>query len=182
MIASFARRLALPAVALALAACGHSATGAGYQADGSTPDAAHDAPPGDAESTGGDASSTPDASSGDDSGSPEEDAGEDAAETGPIQTLCVGLGAACKDSTTCLCGVGSGCTFDNVACTNGKCTVAYPVALDAGEACCASCQGTYDSCTGSSTCLSQWTACNDTCGVGTCPVLCLAALSPSGGP
>jgi hypothetical protein len=156
------------AVLSLLCACGHGASGGFGPVDGSA--VAHDAASKDALATGDDTSSsaTPDSSG-------PVDAGDDAEETGVIASLCVGLGAPCKDATTCLCGVGSGCTFDNVACTSGTCTVAYPVVLDAGDPCCDSCQGVYDGCTGGEkTCLAQWMSCNAAC-VGSCPVLCLAA-------
>jgi hypothetical protein len=109
------------------------------------------------------------------------DAVADADEAGAVASLCVGIGVKCKDSTTCLCGVGSACTFDNVDCTGGVCAVSFPVPLDAGDDCCAGCQSTYDGCTSSSQeCLSQWTTCNDAC-PGECPVLCLAAQGTPGG-
>jgi hypothetical protein len=94
-------------------------------------------------------------------------------------SVCVGLGAPCKDSTTCLCGEPSGCIWDNVACMGGVCTVTQSVALDAGEACCSGCQATYDTCTPQGeTCLSQWLACNAACpgGGGACPVVCAAGM------
>ena len=159
---------------LACAACGHSSSGAFDDLDGAATDAvaSHDAPKGAAAPSGDDASSpAPEASTG-------VDAGEEA---GAVESLCVGLGATCKDSTTCLCGVGSACTFDNVDCIAGVCAVSFDVPLDAGEECCAACQSTYDSCTNSSKeCISQWTTCNDAC-AGACPVLCLAAQGAPGG-
>jgi len=158
-------------VVLSLCACGHSSAGTFGNLDGSAGDAvaAHDGPGGDGTAPGGDGSSgLPETSAG-------EDAGEDADEAGAVASLCVGLGGKCKDSTTCLCGVGSACTFDNVDCTAGVCTVSFDVPLDAGEECCATCQSTYDTCKSSSQeCISQWTTCNDAC-PGECPVLCLAA-------
>jgi hypothetical protein len=154
---------------VSLCACGHSA--ASFTGDGGAGDAApHDGGVGDGPA-GGD-----DATTGAPDGGAVEDAGEDAEEAGAVASLCVGVGAACKSTASCLCGVGSGCTFDNVACDAGVCVVVYDVILDAGEACCAACQGTYDSCTGKD-CLSQWMTCNDGC-EGACPVLCLAAQSP----
>jgi len=164
-------------VLLSLCACGHSSPGTFGNLDGSAGDAvaAHDARAADTAPSGDDASSTtPEASTA-------PDAGEDAEEAGAVQTLCLGLGGKCKDSSTCLCGLGSACTFDNVECDAGVCAVAFDVPLDAGEVCCAECQGTYDSCTKSSTeCISQWTTCNDAC-AGECPVLCLAAPGMPGG-
>lgn len=163
-------------VLLWLCACGNSSPGASGGLDGSASDSAggHDAPQAEAAAPGGDASSvTSEASSAD-------DAGEDAQEAGAVASLCVGLGGKCVGSTTCLCGVGSACVFDNVDCTGGVCTVSFEVPLDAGEECCAACQSTYDSCkTSSEECLSQWTTCNDACGA--CPVLCLAAQGMPGG-
>jgi hypothetical protein len=167
----------LAAVAVLLGACGHSSPGAFGSLDGSANDAlaAHDSPAGETTPVGDDASSTtPEASTG-------PDAGDDAGEAGAVASLCVGLGAKCKDSTTCLCGVGSACTFDNVDCTSGVCAVSFDVPLDAGDECCAVCQSTYDGCTtAGAECLSQWTTCNDAC-AGECPVLCLAAQGMPGG-
>jgi hypothetical protein len=164
-------------VLLSLCACGHSSQGAFGAIDGSAGDAAgtRDAPGGDVATTGNDASSgTPEAST-------TAEAGADADEAGAVASLCVGLGGSCKDSTTCLCGVGSACTFDNVDCTAGVCAVSFDVPLDAGEECCAMCQSTYDSCKASGNeCLSQWTTCNGAC-PGECPVLCLAAQGMPGG-
>jgi hypothetical protein len=97
--------------------------------------------------------------------------GDDAA---PEASICTGLGAPCKDSTTCLCGTSAGCTWDNVQCVSGKCTSTG--APDSGD-CCSMCQATYDGCTsGADTCMSAWTACNTACGSGMCPVVCLAEL------
>jgi len=163
-------------VLLSLCACGHSAQGAFGALDGSAGDAAsaHDGSGGDGATAGNDASfGTPEAST-------TADAGADAQEAAVMASLCAGLGGSCKDSTTCLCGIGSACVFDNVDCTGGVCTVSFEVPLDAGEECCAACQSTYDSCkTSSQECLSQWTTCNDSCGA--CPVLCLAAQGMPGG-
>ncbi|HEY3817304.1 MAG TPA: hypothetical protein VGL81_09045 [Polyangiaceae bacterium] len=164
---------------LSLCACGHSSPGGAYAGlDGSVKDAgAHDDSAADAAPAGDDGgpSPTPEASIA-------ADAGADAEDAGAVATLCVGLGGKCKDSTTCLCGVGSACTFDNVDCTSaGVCAVSFQVPLDAGEECCAECQSNYDACTTSSpSCLSAWTTCNDACS-GECPVLCLAAEGMPGG-
>jgi hypothetical protein len=168
--------LALAALSWSLAGCGQAAPGAFDHLDGSPSDAApHEASAGEAAPAGDDASSgLPEASLDDDA-----DPGADG-EAGTTAS-CVGLGAACKDGTTCLCGVGSACTFDNVACQAGVCVVAYPVVLDAGDPCCAGCQNAYDSCTpAGQACLSQWTTCNAACPEA-CPVLCLAAQGTPGG-
>jgi len=100
---------------------------------------------------------------------------EAAADAGPT---CAPLGAACTTAATCLCGLGAGCTDDNVACTSGHCTVAQLPVLDGGldpvDECCATCQYAYD--TGGT--MSAWLACNEACGAGACPVTCLAEVSP----
>jgi hypothetical protein len=176
------RKPTLVAVVLGalLNACGHSSSSGSFGAlDGSAKEvgvAAQDAAGVDAMPGSQDSSSPPPV---DASTSP--DAVADADEAGAVASLCVGIGVKCKDSTTCLCGVGSACTFDNVDCTGGVCAVSFPVPLDAGVDCCAGCQSTYDGCTSSSQeCLSQWTTCNDAC-PGECPVLCLAAQGTPGG-
>ena len=94
-------------------------------------------------------------------------------------SVCVGLGAPCKDGTTCLCGEPSGCIWDNVACVGGVCTVTQSIPLDAGETCCSGCQATYDTCTPQGgECLAAWLACNAACpgGGGACPVVCAAGM------
>jgi len=109
--------------------------------------------------------------------SPPADAGSGSNDGAAEASVCVGLGEACSESSTCLCGVASGCIWDNVACTGGVCVVTQAVLLDAGEDCCSACQATYDGCTGSAaTCLSQWRTCNAACpgGGGACPIVCAA--------
>jgi hypothetical protein len=94
-------------------------------------------------------------------------------------SVCVGLGAPCKDGTTCLCGEPSGCIWDNVACMGGVCTVTQSIPLDAGETCCSECQATYDTCTPQGdACLTAWVTCNAACpgGGGACPVVCVAGM------
>jgi hypothetical protein len=111
--------------------------------------------------------------------SPGVDSGQGADDAAVEASVCTGLGAPCKDSSTCLCGAAAGCTWDNVECTGGVCTVATPVPLDAGEVCCLTCEADFDACTESADkCLSQWLTCNDACpgGGGACPVVCLAEL------
>jgi hypothetical protein len=98
-----------------------------------------------------------------------DDGGGAAADAASEASPCVPLGAACTDSTTCLCGAGAGCIVDNVTCSDaGVCALAY--SFDAGDTCCAACEIAYDQ--GGS--LAAWTACNDACGLAGCPMRCFA--------
>jgi hypothetical protein len=107
-----------------------------------------------------------------DTGSPAEAGGGDAGagtDAGSDASPCVGLGAPCKDSTTCYCAAGSGCAVDNMACSDaGVCALAYT--FTSGSTCCETCELAYDQ--GGTQ--AQWSACNDACGVGGCPMRCFA--------
>jgi hypothetical protein len=159
---------ALAALALAPAGCSSGSGGSLGAADGGPPvdgsSAADGASPGDATSDQG--AATPEAGTapgGDDGGSSATDAGADA-------SPCVPLGGPCKDTTTCMCGPGSGCAVDNVTCSDaGVCALAYT--FTSGSTCCETCELAYDGDGGS---FAAWTACNDACGLAGCPMRCVA--------
>jgi len=116
-------------------------------------------------------------------GAPADAAAPDAAPT------CVGLGAPCTTSATCLCSLGAGCEWDNVECRDGRCQLMFACdeagvcdgsagpllpLLDAGYSCCSQCELAYD--LGGT--MAAWLACNAQCGAGQCPVECLARDRP----
>jgi hypothetical protein len=153
-------------------ACG-SSSGGGFATDAG--DEGEVTPSPDAETTDSGAGSDDVVVTPMDSSLPPVDSGGSEGDAATEASVCVGLGAACKDNSTCLCGEPSGCIWDNVACMGGVCTVAQSVPIDAGEACCSICQAAYDTCTPQgASCLSQWVTCNAMCGA--CPVVCAAGM------
>lgn len=117
---------------------------------------------------------------------PTPEAGADAAveDAAAEASPCIGLGAPCVTSETCLCGEAAGCELDNVACVDaggqGRCETTSLPDYDASPyPCCSECEYDYDTCTpvGSAACMSAWAACNDACKVDVhleCAVRCVA--------